>query len=881
MITVRVCVLLVCAILLVGSSGFAATVLHVSTSGRDAWSGKLAHANSTQTDGPLATLAGARDALRRMRVQGAVGPVEVVIEGGTYRLSSPLVFTPEDSGASDASVTFRAAAGAKPVISGGKVIKGWEPGSNGLWTARVPKGEWSFSQMFVNGVRRSRTRLPQEGYFRVVGRVPGDPNAVAFKRGDIKEWKNLDDVNVVVMHPWETSRMRIRSVDSAKGVVNFTTGGGRLDWWLQQNSKPCYYVENVYEALGQPGQWYLDRKAGVVYYKPLPGEDMRKAEVVAPVVSQLIAFEGRPESGKSINYVNLVGLSFEHADWQLEPGGHGDAQAACGVGAVIHADGISHCAIRRCSISRIGTYAIWLRNGCVDNVVDQCEISDAGAGGVRIADQGLAATEAEKTARNTVRNCFIHDCGVIYPGSVGIFIAHSQENTISHNELCDLPYSAISLGWRWDYGRNDCERNVIEYNRIYRQGQGILTDGAGIYTLGECPGTIIRNNVIHDILAGGIYPDMATVGSIVENNLVYRCLNGAYTMNWGRGNLVRNNIFGFCPLYQIVRYDPRPDKSFVFERNIVIFEKGRLMRLAASGSNEQFDHNLYWRTDGESFRFAGNMSHEGWLAAGKDVHSAIADPLLLDPKHADFRLRPTSDALKMGFVPFDASRAGLEGESSWVDAPKLKPHKPFKLFIPGYLQAKPIRDDFESTQVGQTMRNAYAGEEKDASVRVTAETAASGKHSLKFTDTPGLQFPWNPHLNCGVRLWDAGAAECRFDLRLEQGASLVVEWRDDESPYQVGPHISASANDGLMVGDRRLMALPVGKWIRVQISSAVGRRANGAFELVVTPRGEKPRRFPGLTCEPHFVRLDTCVFISSATDKSVFYIDNLSITALE
>lgn len=855
---------------------WAATTIYVSTDGNDAWSGHISHANTQHTDGPLATLSGARDTARKLH--GLKQPINIVIGGGTYTLSEPFLLTPEDSGTADSPITYMAAPGAKPVISGGREIRGWKKSANGLWCAKI-QDKWEFSQLFVNGIRRDRTRLPGKGYYRIRGRTLENTNGCAFMRGDIRNWRNLSDVNVVIMHPWETSRMRIESVDTARSTVTFTSGSGaRMDWWLKTNPKPCYYVENVYETLGTPGQWYLDRKAGVVYYKPMPGENMRTAKVIAPRIGKLVIFAGDPDHGKVVEHVNLMGLTFKYSDWNLEPGGHGDAQAASGVEATIQADGTHHCAIKRCSISSIGTYAIWFRRGCTYNVVEHCEISDAGAGGVRIADGNAADKEADKTTRNTVRNCFIHDCGIIYPGAIGIFIGKSPDNLISHNEICDMSYSGISLGWCWDYGRNDCERNVIEYNHIYRQGEGILTDGAAIYTLGPCPGTIIRNNVIHDILAGGIYPDMATAGSIVENNIIYRCLNGAYTFNWGKDNIVRNNIFAFCPLYQIVHYTPRKEHAFTFEGNIVLYDTGRLMRLADHGKNDIFDNNLYWHTDQGRIEFANNESLAEWRASGKDKHSIITAPLLRDSMRNNFRLKPNSPALRLGFVPIDAGKAGLEGEPSWVNAPKRKPHKAFRMFIPGYLQAKPLRDDLESTPIGQHMRNAYTGEEKTGTVAVTNETAASGKHSLKFTDAPGLSVPWNPHINYGAHFWDAKSAQCHFDLRLEKSAILSAEWRDDENPYQNGPHITASAADGLKANDKRLMPLPVGKWFRLQIDCGLGEKADGTFGLRVDlPNGEI-RRFSKLKCDPYFKRLESCVFISASNEYSVFYIDNLNIT---
>jgi hypothetical protein len=152
-------------------------VLHVAPNGNDEWSGRLPEPNAAGTDGPLATLMGARDAVRRLRAAGgqAARPVTIEVRGGVYRMAEPFVLELQDSGTAEAPVRYAARRGERPVLSGGRVIGGWERGQGGVWSARVPEvaeGRWHFRQLFVNGKRRTRARSPNEGYYYIVRKAP-------------------------------------------------------------------------------------------------------------------------------------------------------------------------------------------------------------------------------------------------------------------------------------------------------------------------------------------------------------------------------------------------------------------------------------------------------------------------------------------------------------------------------------------------------------------------------------------------------------------------------------------------------------------------------------------------------------------------------------
>ena len=282
----------------------APATLYVAPAGSDHWSGRLPMANAAKTDGPLATPIGARNAVCKLRAAGEKGPVTVSFGDGVYWMAEPLVLEPGDSGTADGPTVYVAQENKRPVLSGGRLISGWKVQAGGVWSTRIPDvttGRWVFQQLWVNGQRRVRARSPNEGYYRMVAKgpsakdaagklVPRDSTSFLFANDDIRPWTDIKDAQVVVFHSWETSRLRIANVDVAQRRVDFT---GPSCWAFEYwEKKQRYYVENVREALDSPGEWYMDCSTGTLEYLPMPGEDMNKAEVVAPRLTSLVELHG-------------------------------------------------------------------------------------------------------------------------------------------------------------------------------------------------------------------------------------------------------------------------------------------------------------------------------------------------------------------------------------------------------------------------------------------------------------------------------------------------------------------------------------------------------------------------------------------------------------
>jgi hypothetical protein len=669
--------------------------VYAAVSGDDAAAGTAA--------APVRSLRRALDRVREIRAAEPERATPVVVElaDGRHELAATLVILPEDSGTERSPTVIRAAVGARPVVSGGRVISGWQEAAvdgRPRWTVELPEvraGAWRFAQLFVDDQRRFRPVLPATGWHTVAARVPPTPanagkadDRFAFSGTDLRaDWTNLGDVEVVAVHQWMMSRLPIGSVepnpaDPATGIVTFAGRTLGLAFWSSLLEGGRYLVENVREALGPPGTWYLDLATGTLTYCPREGETSANSTVIAPRLDRLVELRGAAEE-RTVSHLRFEGLSFAHANWTLPAEGHSFPQADIDTGAAIEATGARHVVFADCGVRHVGRYALGFGAGCQACTVERCELVDLGAGGVLVGTAGgpqswgtpgRAAGPRGEVREIVVRDCTIAHGGRIHPAGVGVWIGHASHCAVEHCEIHDLTYTGVSVGWTWGYRESRAHHNRIARNHIHHLGHGVLSDLGAVYTLGVSPGTVVEGNVIHDIVSHayggfGLYTDEGSTGIVIRNNLVFRTSSGGFHQHYGSDNLIENNVFAAARDWQLQRTRVEDHRSFRFRRNIVWWEEDVPLVKGDWRAGIITEANCYWH-GGRPVTFPDGQDLAARQAAGQDTGSIVADPRFRDPARGDFALAPDSPVLALGFEPLDPAAAGRRSQ------PRLAPGLP-------------------------------------------------------------------------------------------------------------------------------------------------------------------------------------------------------------
>ncbi len=514
--------------------------------------------NEGSAKAPFATVGAAQQAVRRRITEGMKDDITVILRGGTYRLPAPLHFSGPDSGTPEHAITYRAYPGETVLLSGGRVITGWTAGENNQWTTSLPEvaaGTWRFRQLFVDGERLPRGRHPNApGLMRVAG-VSEDLTGIVLDSSPGIE--NLAGMNaeLVMFQNWSISRARISSSSDRTLALEYPMGWvGHGPMTGASTGKPTY-VENALALVDTPGEWYLDESTGVLTYQAAEGEDPTTRTFIAPVLDSLISVEGTPE--KPLYNIHFEGLDFAHTRWDLPEFGYMGIQAGHYGTSIdeptfvlplalsfIYAE---QCSVTQSTIKHLGACGIGFGAGARSNRVDSCTLEDIGANGIMVGWRGrgemmpgskdedsfLSADWSQPVdvpLANVVTRNRLQRCGAVNHGSVAIFDAFAQGTAITQNVISDLPYTGISIGFRWNESKTSQQKTLVAENHVY-DTMKMLADGGCLYTLGFQPGTVIRDNLFHDVHRSkfahggapnnGIFFDQGSKGYTVENNTIY------------------------------------------------------------------------------------------------------------------------------------------------------------------------------------------------------------------------------------------------------------------------------------------------------------------------------------------------------------------------
>ena len=521
--------------------------------------------NDGTCQSPKATLTSAlRQARewRRTEDNRIQGGITIYMEGGTYAFYEPVFIRPEDSGTKESPTIIRSVGDEKVILSGGISIKGWKKQGK-VWVADVPVFNGrplDFRQLWVNGKKAVRARDVED--FEKMNRICSvdEKNEILYvpvvsirrlidNKGNLK----AKYAEMVLHQMWCVANLRIRSVEvqGDSAAIRFHQPESRIQFeppWPRpmvttDGHNSAFYLTNARELQDVPGEWYHDIDARKVYYYPREGEKMQEAEVIVPAVETLVRVEGTLD--RPVCHIRFEKITFSYTTW-MRPSEKGHVPLQAGMyltdgyridpkmqrnylnhpldnqgwlgrpAAAVRVVAARQIDFERCQFEHLGSTGLDYEEAVQGGVVRGCLFHDIAGNGLLVGSFSPAAHEThlpydpadrrEVCTQQQINNCYFTEIGNEDWGCLAIAAGYVGDVNIEHNEISEVPYSGISLGWGWTQTVNCMRNNRVHANLIHHYAKHMY-DVAGIYTLGSQPKSYVTENCVHSIYKPGYVHD--------------------------------------------------------------------------------------------------------------------------------------------------------------------------------------------------------------------------------------------------------------------------------------------------------------------------------------------------------------------------------------
>ncbi len=717
--------------------------LYVSIEGNDHNIGSL--------EKPFATIPQAVEAVRELRKKGNTNSATIYLREGRHQLNQTLVLgiedglpskletaMPDEPGAGQLApphLTFAAYSGEIPTISGGVPIANWKLAPPNLadlpikaqgkvWVADIPEGLELFYTLYDSKGRLKRAR--NSGF---IPTKTGDRKTVYFSEGSLKNWENLADVEIQVrpFRPWVINMLPLQSVDTATGVAKTGVSAsyeiGNLPEWVHNSLGATIWVENILEALDEPGEWVVNTLTRKIYLWPAnTTADGSPQGILAPGTCELIRVEGEIDYegaiDKPVRGIAFSGINFTHCDrwaWKNEEqrlgwGMQHDWDMFDRPTAMLRFRGAENCVVSNCNFLNSGGSGLRFDLHAQRNKVENCEFAHLGEAGILMAGYGAGTKDVNH--HNEILNNHIHHFSEITWHSPGIWAWQSGYNRIAHNFIHHSGYAAVLItnrvepdrslngeggrtvrhheipkqvienteetyeNWKIREKYNHSRHNVLEYNEITHAVQ-LLSDGNAIYVSGAGTGNIVRYNYIHDNLEHSL-PSAIRCDDDQHETLIYgNVLYNNYGFSAGIASKGVNDIINNFIVYPLttpnsgyISYEWVSVKGSKVHRNIIIPYKdgGKAHNERIRAKGQPYDglpKLVETKMDSNLYFHPNNPTwidahFEKMRAVGNEQSSLFADPMFIDPVGGNFGFKPGSPALKLGIEALDVSKMGLK-----------------------------------------------------------------------------------------------------------------------------------------------------------------------------------------------------------------------------